>query len=64
MRKKKYRFLFDGTNLQCRSLIFQTVEDAAAAAYEVIHVSVSVVQVGVELQSLVYGNGRVRILEM
>lgn len=62
--KKKYHFLFDGTNLQCRSLIFQTVEDAAAAAYEVIHVSVSVVQVGVELQSLVYGNRRVCILEM
>lgn len=44
-------------------MISQTVEDAAAAAYEVIHASVCVVQVGVELQGLVYGNGRICILE-
>lgn len=49
-------------SLECRSLISQTVEDAAAAAYKVVHVSVSVVQVGVKLQSLVYGNGRICII--
>lgn len=35
------------TNLQCRSLISETVEDATAAAQEVIHASVCIVQVGV-----------------
>lgn len=36
-------------NLQRRSLISQTVEDATATAQQVVHASVCVVQVGVEL---------------
>lgn len=37
------------SNLKGRALIPETIEDATAAAQEVVHASVSVVQVGVEL---------------
>lgn len=49
--KLGYFFLLklNDTNLQRRSLISQTVEDATATAQQVIHPSVCVVQVGVEL---------------
>lgn len=35
--------------LQSRSLISEAIEDAAAAAYEIVHASVCVVQTGVKL---------------
>lgn len=38
---------FMGTNLQCWPLVSEAIQDAAAAAQEVVHASVCVVQVGV-----------------
>lgn len=37
------------TNLKCGALISETVEDTTAAAQEVVHASVCIVQVGVQL---------------
>ena len=50
------------SHLQRRSLISEAVEDAAAAAQEVVHASVCVVQVGVQLKSLIYGDGGICVL--
>lgn len=50
------------TNLQCRPLISEAVEYAAAAPQEIIHSSVCVVQIGVKLQGFINGDGCICVL--
>lgn len=51
-----------GTHLERRPLISEPIENTATAAQQVVHASVCVVQIGVELQGLVDGDGCVSVL--
>lgn len=50
------------THLESWPLISEAIEDATAAAQEVVHASVCVVQAGIKLYGVIYVDGGIRIL--
>lgn len=62
INKQKTRSWNPETHLERAPLVAQAVEDARAGAEEVVHASVRVVQAGIELKCVVYGDGGVCVL--